>query len=165
MKRLVILCIITFLGILSAEKATAQMDYKFAGGVRFAGFYGLTGKYALKENAAIEGIISFPWDGLMITGLYEFTGNIAAIEEFNYYVGGGVVLGNQPKLQPHPVFRTEERGAYIGAAVIGGVEYTFTSLPVNLSLDWKPFFTLIPASYFASADIALSIRYTFKGDK
>ena len=49
----------------------------------------------------------------------------------------------------------------IGLDGILGLEYNFTEIPVNFSIDWKPSFNLVGYSGFWGDGGALSIRYIF----
>ncbi len=52
-----------------------------------------------------------------------------------------------------------ELWAGIGAQL--GLEYCFEEIPLQLSLDWKPSFNLVPATGFGWQGLALGIRYLF----
>jgi hypothetical protein len=39
------------------------------------------------------------------------------------------------------------------------MEYTFEDLPINIAIDWKPYFILITNPRFEFDEFALSVRY------
>ncbi len=48
----------------------------------------------------------------------------------------------------------------LGVAGQIGLEYNF-SIPLQLTLDWRPTFWIIPGTAFGPSDICLGIRYRF----
>ena len=130
MKRLIMAIIVL---TAFAQGATAQAkgsSYKTALGVKFYPGGGVTLKHFVKSNAALEGIGYFWRDGVRITGLYEFHGNINGAPGLKWYVGPGAHVG-----------------LYKGITAVGidgvvGIDYKFSNLPLNLALDWQPSFEL-----------------------
>jgi hypothetical protein len=49
----------------------------------------------------------------------------------------------------------------VGAMGIVGLDYTLQSVPINLSLDWKPELNLINNVNFQASAVALSVRFVF----
>ena len=49
----------------------------------------------------------------------------------------------------------------LGAGAQLGLEYILSSIPLQLSLDWKPLFTLVPGTGFGWQSFGLGIRYAF----
>jgi len=49
----------------------------------------------------------------------------------------------------------------MGLQGVVGLDYKFSGLPINLSLDWKPELNMIDNINFEPAALALSIRFTF----
>jgi hypothetical protein len=49
----------------------------------------------------------------------------------------------------------------IGVDGILGLEYNFSEVPINISIDWKPAFNLVGYSRFFGDGGALSLRYIF----
>ena len=155
MKKLIFISIITLLASLSGF---SQKNYDGALGLRFGYLNrnlspGITGKFFLSDQDAIEGILGVGlgrnsgW--LSATALYERHAMIFDIPELNVYYGAGGGFGvNNDNLS-------------LGADVITGVEYTLADAPLNFSFDIKPYLNIVPdvGLYFNSA---FSIRYTFK---
>ena len=47
----------------------------------------------------------------------------------------------------------------VGAQV--GLEYIFPSFPLQISLDWRPVFDIVPSTGFGWQSVGLGIRYAF----
>lgn len=57
---------------------------------------------------------------------------------------------------------SESNGAIgLGAGAQVGLEYFFDAIPLQISLDWRPMFNLIPATGFGWQSLALGLRYAF----
>ena len=54
-----------------------------------------------------------------------------------------------------------KQGLWLGAGAQIGLEYFFDSIPLQLSLDWKPSLLIIPGLGFGWNSIAPGIRYAF----
>jgi len=155
MKRLfLIIVLVLFLSSLSHAQ-----EYKTALGLR-AGFpYGATLKHFLNKTNALEGILAWKWNGIVVTGFYEnehWTGQYPAL---NWFWGFGAHVGfwdqgNNPYLNDYT-------GVAIGADAIIGLEYTFDEIPLNLSLDILPTFNIIGNTGWGGLNGGLSIRYVF----
>ena len=50
---------------------------------------------------------------------------------------------------------------WVGVGAQLGLEYCFEQIPLQLSLDWKPSFNLVPTTGFGWEGLALGIRYLF----
>jgi len=50
---------------------------------------------------------------------------------------------------------------YFGGQGVVGLDYKFASVPINISLDWKPELNLISDINFEPAAIGFSARFTF----
>ncbi len=85
--------------------------------------------------------------GFNLSGVYDIV--FANQGDFNFYAGPGatVSIGN----------------GYFLAGLSGqvGAEWNVPSLPIQLSLDWKPTFYLIGVQSFSWEGFALGIRYRF----
>jgi hypothetical protein len=145
------LCIITL--------ASAQ-DYNTGIGLRGGLYNGLTLKHFIGERSAVEGLLSTRWAGFEITGLYEIHDRAFDVDRLNWYYGLGAHLGfyNGDKTTWGDVGVTY---TVVGIDGILGLEYNFSEIPINLSLDWKPAFNFIGYSRFFGEGGALSIRYIF----
>ena len=88
--------------------------------------------------------------GFYVSGMYDFIFANSGIA--NFYVGPGVQVG----------FWNNEHASEFIAGLGGqlGVEFEIPSIPLNLSLDWRPVYYLQNA-VFGWQGIALGIRYRF----
>lgn len=140
-----IIAIFTML-ILACSAASAQ-DYKVGLGVRGGGVMsGINAKYNFNAINSLEGTLDFV-NGFNLVGLYEFNHKIAP--DFNLYYGLGANIG------------AWSSSFVLGVDAIVGVEYLIPSVPLGISLDYKPFMNLIGYTHFHAADFGLAVRYTF----
>jgi hypothetical protein len=107
-------------------------------GVTFKHFFG---------NNAVEGILSFG-DGTALCAMYELYKPIASVN-LQWFIGGGGYIGSAHST------------SIFGAAGIIGLDYKFTTVPLNLSLDWKPELNLVSKVGFEASGIGFSARFTF----
>jgi hypothetical protein len=156
--------ILTVLISLLTVVATAQ-NYNKAIGVRGGYFNGLTYKQFFNEKFALEGLFTFRYYGMHLTGLLEFHNDISEVEGLRWYLGGGAHVGTYRYFyyDKHNVYGYRS-ALYTGFDGILGIEYTFDFIPINLSLDWKPTFNFSAYDYafFGYDSGAFSIRYTFE---
>jgi hypothetical protein len=138
-------------------------------GVRSGIFYQITGE-AGNAEVGYNGLLSFSNNGLQLTGLriiYEtvltdispdlyaawgFGGHIGFIytDHFGYF-------GERYNLQG------ERFCPVIGVDGWGAIEYRFRDIPLNISLNLKPYVELTIPSFvkIMPADIGISISYVF----
>ena len=90
---------------------------------------------------------------MSLAALYQAHFDINAVQNLGWYVGVG------PRLDLY----TGGGDASIGLGVCGqaGIDYHFDAIPLQLSLDIRPCFYVIPSTTFQWGDIALGIRYMF----
>ena len=157
-KVLFVLVSVAFLGL---SMSGFSQQYKTGIGVRLGNFTGFTIKHYVNNLNPIEGLIAFRWGGFVITGLYEYQKPINSIEHLDWYVGVGGHIGFWNGDQ---YYYQNNHNSYtiVGFDCIGGLEYTFTEVPVSLGLDWKPAFNFIGDSHFWGDGFALTIRYNLK---
>jgi len=154
MKR--IFTIMTF-AVLFSALASAQ-DYNKAIGLRGGLYNGITFKQFLGGKAAIELLGATRWSGIGITGLYEIHNRAFDVDRLNWYFGGGAHVGFY---NGNNTTWGDAGTSYVqvGLDLILGIEYNFTELPVNISLDWKPALDVVGYSGFWADGAAISIRY------
>ena len=88
--------------------------------------------------------------GFYVTGVYDFI--LANSGCCNFYVGPGLQLGAW----------TDKDAAGFNIGVVGqmGVEFEIPSIPLNVSLDWRPAFYFMHGG-FGWDGFALGLRYRF----
>jgi len=154
-----------------AFAANAQSDYKSAIGIRFgSGYYdavSVSYKTFLSEPGAIElnagfrgyGIVGYNWFNLSVAGSYQHHFNIGAVPGLKWFVGGGLVASNSFSSYDYYT------GFGLGLFATGGVDYKFSKIPLNVTVDIRPTFTLIePYDYYNGfyPNGGVAARYTFK---
>ena len=102
--------------------------------------------------------IDLGWSvGAFNAGLaYDF--QVCPVGPFNFYAGPQAYIGFGGYTDADGK-TASQLWAGVGAQL--GLEYCFEQIPLQLSLDWKPSFNLVPATGFGWQGIALGIRYLF----
>lgn len=158
-----ILFFIFLLTVIAKTESYSQSkgsSYKTALGVKFYPGAGITIKHFIKSNVALEGIGYFWRDGVRITGLYEFHGNINGAPGLKWYVGPGahISVWNDDWKKRYP---TRTGGASIGIDGVLGLDYKFKGAPINMSIDWQPSVDIVNYYGFSGNWGGISLRYTF----
>jgi hypothetical protein len=135
-------------------------DYSNAVGVRIGLGQGITFKHFVTTTDALEGLLDFRWGGFNITGLYERHMTAFDVRELYFYYGAGAHIGFWDGYS-NPWFDDRDNYTVIGIDGIVGLEYVFTEIPFNVSLDWKPALNVIGNAGFWGDNIALSFRFVF----
>ena len=142
-KTLIIL--VAFLGMSVAASAQSR-----AIGIR-AGYGGeLSYQHSVGSNF-MEFDLGWFSKGFDVVGIYDFI--IAGTGEVNLYAGPGAQLG----------FYNYDGGSKINIGLAGqlGVEWNFPSVPLQLSLDWRPVFLFLNNHGFRYDSVGLGLRYRF----
>jgi hypothetical protein len=148
-------------GISVSTTASAQ-DYKSALGVRLSSSAAMVNnsvsfKQFITNKTAIEVLFSFG-DPLALGALLEFHKPLAASGMSYFYGAGGYISFikntnvNTGKTATDPNF---------GAQGVIGLDYKFSNVPLNLSLDWKPELNIVSDINFEPAAIGFTARFTF----
>ena len=160
MKILRIIPILTLL--LSLNYAASAQHYDRAVGLRGGLLTGVTYKQFVTDQAAVEGIMAWRWRGFEVTGLYEMHNPAFEVDGLMWYYGAGGHVGFYGNYSRHPWYDNSYRGGMtVGIDGIIGLEYTFTDLPINISLDWKPELNVLGYFGFWGDEGAVSVRYIF----
>lgn len=154
MKKLLFVVLLALIG-----STVYAQDYKTGIGVRGTFVSGLTVKHFIKEDAALEGIVSFGRWGMNLTGLYEWHARAFDVEGLNWYYGAGGHIGNWNDDYPW----VDDQGEFmvIGIDGIVGIEYKIQDIPISFSADYKPSLNFSGFPGFWGYGGALSVRYTF----
>lgn len=136
-----------------ASSANAQSGERYSNalGVRLGSSVpaiknGITFKHFV-GNSAIEAILSFG-DGTALCGLYEVHKPLATTS-LQWFIGAGGYVG------------LANSSSVAGVAGIVGLDYKFTQIPLNITLDWKPEINLVSKIGFESSGLGFSARFTF----
>jgi hypothetical protein len=137
--------------IIASGKAYSQY-YSSAVGARLGNASGLTGKVLMGKRTYLEGMFTVRNDGFNVTALVEFAQTMADTPRLGWYYGAGANIG---------YWDDSENNSELNVGVDGilGMEYTFEDVPINVSIDWKPYFILITDPRFEFDEFALSVRY------
>jgi hypothetical protein len=164
MKKILICSFILASFLLISKRSNAQ-DYKTAVGLKFGGYEnGISAKYFTTNDVAIEGVLGFRSDGVVITGLYEIHQEAFGVKELKFYYGAGVHIGAIGSGLYRRYKGSDEyyNNSHILLGVDGvlGLEYVIPQSPIAVSLDLNPRAELATGPFF---DIApgLGIKYTF----
>lgn len=158
MKKIVMFCVIVFC---FGSMVNAQ-DYRTGIGLRGGFESGLTVKHFTREKSALEFILASRWRGFEITALYEVHNQAFNTERLKWFIGFGGHVGFWNGDYTYRYWG--DRGSsytVVGIDGILGLEYSFSEVPINIGLDWKPAFNFVGYSGFWADGGALSIRYIF----
>lgn len=143
------LMVICFAASAKAQESAGQLQ----AGVRLGLPLGVTGRYFFTERSAGEAIVGLYNRTASITALYQYHFDLSAltVQGFGWYIGGGAHMGTR---------RVDGSQKFLaGVDGVAGINYNFSGIPLNLSLDWKP------AVHFSNpsdlADFGVSARYIF----
>jgi len=146
-----ILAFIVIIGALALTTPGQAQNYKWGMGVRLTSSTATVSnavsfKYFFNEANAFEGLVSF--DPTTIGGLYEHHRQLG-VSGLQWFFGGGAY------------FSFDSSDDDFGAMGIIGLDYKFATVPLNLSIDWKPELTLAKDIGFEAATLGLGIRFAF----
>ena len=146
-----ILSMLICLDSMAQGESAASTHYKDAIGIRIgpsspAIQSGITYRHFLNETNALEGLLSLS-NGFGICALYEVHKPLP-VENVQWFVGVGGYVSSI------------NSSNYFGGAGLVGIDYIFPSIPLNLSIDWKPELNLAPRVFFEESGVGFSIRYT-----
>jgi hypothetical protein len=158
--------LISFLLICKQSNAQSNADdYKTAVGLKFGGYEnGISIKYFTTNTVALEGVVGFRDNGVVITGLYEMNQEAFGLPELKFYYGAGAHIGAVGS----GVYRTiggnsetYNRGQILlGVDGTIGLEYRIPQSPLAVSLDLNPRVELATGPFFDVAP-GLGLKYTF----
>ncbi len=147
------------LAFLSMGMTSFSQDYINAVGARFGSSQGISGKHFISTTDAVEGILATRWGGFNLTGLWERHTLAFDVDALYFYYGAGAHVGFWDNTSPW--FDSGTSTAVIGIDGIVGLEYNFSEIPFNISLDYKPAFNLIGYTGFWGDSFGLSFRFVF----
>lgn len=154
-------------GLFIGHNTFAQLSSKSAIGARFGSATGVTYRYSLAEDRAIEGIVSVQSNSassrFRVVGLYEYFKPLAGNFSWFYGFGGSVGSHTYKAFTDASGNRHDSKGE-LALSVDGiiGIEYAIPSAPLSISLDVKPYFDFLQESTIRLIDpLGFSIRYKF----
>lgn len=144
-------------------------------GFRFGGTTGFTGKVIKDDYYAFEGILGFRSGGVQFYGLVQKRKPVLyhRLENMYFYYGGGAHAGfarwnsaQGPRNGYYPYYDSDYynmTGPAFGVDGVVGMEYEFSSVPLSLGLDFKPFIEVYGPFFIRTNfwDFGFHIRYNF----
>jgi hypothetical protein len=153
MKKL-LLVLIAVVGISFAANAQNAL------GVRLGGGQGYNAELSFQKGLGASRLeFDLGWhnfensSAFSFAALYQYHMDIPDVPNLGWFVGVG------GKLDYWSAAPKDNVG--LGIAGQAGLDYYFKAVPIQLSLDIRPCFYLIPSTNFHWGDIALGIRYVF----
>lgn len=104
----------------------------------------------------VEGDLGLWGNGFYVSGIYDFVFAKSGI--VNFYAGPGAQIGFYG-------YTNDEgnRATGFNAGIAGqiGAEFEIPTIPLNISIDWKPVFYFTNGNGFGWNGFALGLRYRF----
>lgn len=161
MKKIVF--ILGLLALLTVSRTQAQSmgsEYRTAIGFKF--WPGaLTIKHFIRDNRALEGVVSFWSHGFRFTGLYEFHGDINGAPGLKWYAGPGAHIGAyNERWHRHGDDYYDDGDVSFGVDGILGLDYKIKGAPIAISLDVNPYIEFLNGAYVGAWG-GLGFKFTF----
>lgn len=137
----------------------SQSNYDQALGVRVFGGTTISYKNYFGGSNNMELQVAFWKNGTRVAGLYEFNYPIKDISGLNFILGPGIHFGRWSG--KYKDSHKDAKGSEFGIDGIIGLDYGFSGIPINISLDWQPSLILTGGSNFTPNLGGIGIRYTF----
>lgn len=121
---------------------------------------GLTVKKFLSGNIASETLLTKRFKGYHLTSLIEWHKNLGSPKYYAYFGGGAHVslIGGKEVSWYHD----EEQHIMPGIDLVFGIDYYFSKLPLNFSIDIKPSASFIGDKIKPIDGAGFSLRYYFE---
>lgn len=165
--------IFTLIGVFFVMATMAQ-EYEQSAGIRLGHSSGLTYKKFIKDEHAVEFMLTGRNSGVQATGLYvnhtplHFSFN----DQLYLYYGAGVHMGYEKYFGyrkaldpgiPNDFFYTDRSFFAMGIDGLIGLEYRILSVPMTASFDLKPYFNFFGMRYTTTRfwDAAVTVKYIF----
>ena len=132
--------------------------YKTAVGIRLSTDQAVVGnsvsiKHFLNDKLALEGFLSFR-NPVSIGALLEIHKPLTGTEGLKWFYGAGAYIGFDSD-------KAKESRNLMGAMGVVGLDYKFSNVPLNISLDWKPELHIIDDINFEPSAVGFTARFTF----
>ena len=136
----VVVAVFAFVALASAQPRALGVRVGWGGEVSY--------QHTLGAENFLEVDAGWGANALSVGAAYDF--QIAPVGPFGFYAG--------PSAQ---VWMGGDDDFVLGVGAQVGLEYIFPSFPLQISLDWRPVFDLIPSTGFGWQSVGLGIRYAF----
>jgi hypothetical protein len=144
MKKVLLVAAIV-MGSIIASNAQQELGVRF--GDVSGGNVAIDGIFSTGQFSRIHADVSFG-NGVGVDLLWDFIYRPLGGEAFNWYAGVG------PYIQIDDPF-------WFGVVGELGLAYTFNSIPISLSLDWRPSLSIVEETDFHSGGFGFNVRYVF----
>lgn len=175
MKKFVLITVVALIALSNGVFAQKNsMPYHQSFGGRGGFIYGLTYRNFIDRMLALELIGAYRYKGGAVHGLFEFSKQFKRTPDVYWYWGLGMHAGrydSKTYYQSTPTWlnskwgdeyfsasKPDESVTTFGVDGILGMEYVFRAAPVNISLDFHPYYDVYRGNN-TFYDLALSIRY------
>ncbi|MDB5193321.1 MAG: hypothetical protein JWQ96_2884 [Segetibacter sp.] len=159
MKRLVVLLSLLATSTYGFCQEGGGPGYNSALGAKLTTGVGVTYKTFVANTKAFEAQAMFLSRGVRFVSLYEFHFyNIAGAPGLGWYIGPGAHIGAWRKdkdIKGESIFD-------IGIDGVIGLDYKIKNIPINLSLDWQPSYSIIGNAGLQPQFGGLAIRYVLQ---
>ncbi len=162
LKKLVFICLFVPAFVFAQSKGEGG-NYKAGIGFRAGYNPGLTFKYMMSSDAALEGIMQWRYRGFSVTGLYEIHKTAFGEPQLKWFYGIGGHVGFYGRGEGYGSRRGyayDDSRPSIGIDGILGLEYVIQEIPFTVGLDFKPYIDIFYPGW-GVFDGALSVRYIF----
>ena len=155
MKKILLLAAVILTCSFAANAQTGN-GYKNAIGVRGAWGAEVSYQRYIAPANRLEGTLGINRYGFSVEAVHQWMFEIPANTSgvWQWYAGAGAGLGAWNS-------KDVKGGFCLGALGQIGIEYNFAKVPLQLSVDYRPGFYLIPETVFDWSGFALGIRYCF----
>ncbi|MFP4287642.1 MAG: hypothetical protein ACLFQS_00175 [Bacteroidales bacterium] len=134
----------------------SAQDYSSSIGVRGGFFSGVSGKFFIDNEDAIEVVGALHYSGLLVAGMFQRHANAFDAPGLNWYYGGGVHLGFY-EMGSTPWYDDESGNvSTLGLNGVLGLEYKIEEIPFTVGIDITPAFNLVGhTGYWMSGGVTL----------
>lgn len=160
MKKLIVVSIVLLCSILPVVSQTNAQ----AVGLRFGGGSGAFTEISYQQPLKLNRLefnlglnMSDDWNSWGLTGLYQW---VMPIEGgFDWYLGIGPSIGYWDEKDDERY--ESDGGMFLAAALIAGVEYNFSEIPLQVALDLRPELGIINRWDAVGGGLGFAVRYVF----
>lgn len=165
MKKIILSAVLalgSFATLQAQELSKNALGLRIGGDSEFG--VGVNYQRALQNNNRLE--LELGWrnssnlNAVKVVGLYEWVWNIDG--GFNWYAGPGLGVGSYNHKYTYKGDKYKDNGSYGVLTGVVGIEYNFSELPLQLSLDFRPE-VYLNDNYRDGmyGDFGIGIRYKF----
>ena len=147
------------IGILLLFSLSTSAQYKYAVGIRFDRRPGITFKNNKGTGTSLEAMLHGFGNGAKVTLLAEKHQKAFSTGHWRWYYGAG---GHLAAASRYRKWEYAEPLTQVGVDGILGIEHTFSEVPLNISLDWKPEFNFVNYTGLYLDNVGLSLRFAIK---